>query len=156
AAFPAADPVIIADINSNGLVQSSDTALLNNSLNGSVVTQIPAYAGPPSNLSSGADPMLSIPTTLPVSGSTVSVPVNIDDPYPEGSTGLTQAQLALTYDPTVFQVAAGDIQLGSVPASGTGWALQATVDAGTGHIGITLFSATPIQTSAGGSLVTIA
>src|SRR5262249_6300793 len=98
----------------------------------------------------------SVPTHLQASpGSTVTVPVAIDDPHPVGSTGLTQAQLALTYDPTVFSVAAADIHLGAGPAAGSGWALQVIVDATTGQIAITLFSVTPIRTPAAGSLVTI-
>ena len=32
---------------------------------------------------------------------TLTVSVNIDDPRPAGSTGMTQALLGLTYDPTV-------------------------------------------------------
>src|SRR5262249_10148901 len=83
------------------------------------------------------------------------VPVNIDDPHPAGSTGLMQAVLALRYDPTVFRVSVADIHLGIVPNSGTGWTLQVWVDAATGQIGIILFSATPIGTAVGGSLVPI-
>src|SRR5262249_5490910 len=86
---------------------------------------------------------------------TVTVPVNIDDPHPAGSTGLTQAILALRYDPTVFSVSAADIHLGTVPDAGTGWTLQARVDAATGEIGLVLFSLTPIDRRTSGSLVTI-
>ena len=74
---------------------------------------------------------------------------------PAGSTGMTQALLALTYDPRVFSVSVADIRLGTVPLSGSGWVLQARVDQATGQIGIILFSATPIASSVGGSLVTI-
>ncbi len=156
AAFPILDPVILADLNGNGLVQSNDGGLLNNYLGGATVAQIPNYPGAPSNNPSGPDPTLSIPTNLSASpGGTVTVPVNIDDPHPKGSTGMTQALLALTYDPTVFTVTAADIHLGTVPAAGSGWVLQTRVDATTGQIAIILFSATPIASSAGGSLVTI-
>jgi hypothetical protein len=86
---------------------------------------------------------------------TVVVPVNIDDPHPEGSTGLTQAVLALTYDPTILTVSAADVSLGTVPSAGGGWVLKTVVDATTGQIGIILFSATPISSSTGGSLVNI-
>jgi hypothetical protein len=85
----------------------------------------------------------------------VTVPVNIDDPAPAGSTGMMEASLALSYDPAVFSVSSSDIQLGSVPASGSGWMLQSTVDAATGQIGVTIWSGTPITSSAAGSLVTI-
>ena len=58
---------------------------------------------------------LSIPTNLlGAPGSTVVVPVNIDNPNPGGSGGLTAATLAIDYDPTVFTVGALDVQLGTV------------------------------------------
>jgi hypothetical protein len=97
-----------------------------------------------------------MPSALQVgSDGTVTVPVNIDDPAPAGSTGMMEATLALSYDPAVFSVSSSDIQLGSVPASGSGWMLQSTVDAATGQIGVTIWSGTPITSSAAGSLVTI-
>jgi hypothetical protein len=88
-------------------------------------------------------------------GSTVVVPVSIDTARPEGSNGMTNAVLALKYDPQVFDIAADDIQLGSLPSAGSGWQLRTAINAQTGEIGIDLFSVTPIQTTAGGSLVTI-
>ena len=86
-------------------------------------------------------------------GGTVVVPVNIDTARPVGSTGATEAILALRYNPRVFTVSAADVQLGSLTG---GWQLTTVVNAQTGEIGIDLFSSTPIQTTAGGSLVTIA
>ena len=79
---------------------------------------------PPTGLTftaTGPDPhALSIPATLPaVAGGTVTVPVNLDDPRPVGSTGMTEAMLALVYDPKVLSVSAADINLGSIPLSGT-------------------------------------
>src|SRR5262249_44938038 len=125
AAFPVLDPVIVGDINGDGRVTATDGGLLNNYLAGNPVVQVPPYPGPPSNNPSGPDPALSIPTDLQVGlGGTVTVPVNIDDPHPAGSTGLTQAILALRYDPAVFWVSAADIHLGTVLAAGTGWTLQ--------------------------------
>jgi hypothetical protein len=53
----------------------------------------------------------------------------------------------------VFSVSAADVQLGSLTA---GWQLTAAVNAQTGEIGIDIFSTVPIQTTVGGSLVTIA
>ena len=43
---------------------------------------------------------------------------------PAGSTGLTEAHLALTYDPSVFTVSARDVHLGSVLAAGSGWSVR--------------------------------
>ncbi len=156
AAYPILDPAIVGDITGDGRITSADATALNLYLNGTASTLVPPYPGVPANIPAGPDPALSIPTDLRAGpGGTVTVPVNIDDPHPRGSTGMTQALLALTYDPAVFAVSAADIRLGSVPAAGTGWTLQTRVDAATGQIAIILFSVTPITSSAGGSLVTI-
>jgi hypothetical protein len=85
----------------------------------------------------------------------VSVAVSIDDAHPEGSTGLTEAHLALTYDPRVLSVSAADVHLGSVLAAGNGWSVVPTINPTTGQIAIALSSITPITSTIGGSLVTI-
>ena len=61
----------------------------------------------------------------------------------------------MTYDPAVFSVTAADVYLGTVPLSGSGWQVTAEVDPATGQIGIDLYSTTPIDSTLGGSLVTI-
>jgi hypothetical protein len=156
AAFPVLDPLIVGDLNGDGRIRAADATLLNLYLNGGAVSQIPTYPGAPSNNPAGPDPALSIPADLPVSaGGVIRVPVLIDDPRPEDSSGLTQALLALTYDPALLSVSAPDIHLGTVPASGIGWAVQSRIDSASGQMGIVLFSGTPISTSDGGSLVTI-
>jgi len=102
----------------------------------------------------GPDPSLSLPTTLAAAPGTASGwwPVNIDTAKPDGSTGATEAILALKYDPKVFTVSVSDVQVGSLSQ---GWHLTTLVNAQTGEIGIDVFSNTPIQTTDGGSLVTI-
>ena len=85
---------------------------------------------------------------------TVVVPVNIDDPRPAGSTGLVEADLALTYNPSLFTVSASDVHAGSVLAGGN-WSVVPTIDQATGQIGIALLGSTPISSATGGSLVTI-
>jgi Cohesin domain len=98
--------------------------------------------------------VLSLPTALQaLPGGTVVVPVNIDTAKPDASTGATEAILALRYDPQVFTVSSTDVQLGSLTG---GWQLTAEINAQTGEIGIDLWSTSPIQTTAAGSLVTIA
>jgi hypothetical protein len=105
----------------------------------------------------GPDPTLSIPTDLLAgSGNVVIVPVNLDTAMPTGSLGLTEANLALIYDSNVFSVASSDINLGTLPSSGSGWTLTSTINPVTGQIGINLYSTTPLTTTEGGSLVTIA
>ncbi len=155
-AFPIVDPVIIGDLSDNGLMDSGDATILNSVFTGGNPAQLPPYAGPASNNPSGPDPTVSIPTDLSAGlGGIVTVPVNIDDPVPGTNAGMTEATLALKYDPSVLSVSAADVSLGTVPASGTGWTLQVAVNQATGELGITLFSSTPITDPAGGSLVTI-
>ena len=84
------------------------------------------------------------------------ISITLDHPHPDGSTGLTQASLALTYDPAVLSVSPADITLGSIPAQGNGWQLVSVVDQTTGQIGIELYSQTPITAAQAGSLVDIA
>jgi hypothetical protein len=104
----------------------------------------------------GVDPSLSVPTDLTVTrGGTVVVPVYIDSAHPDGSTGMVEAVLALTYDPQVFTVSAADVELGSLPAAAGGWNIHTVVNAKTGEIAIDLYSTNPIQTTAAGSLVNI-
>ncbi len=152
-AFPLADPVIIADLNNDGLVDASDVTLLNSVLAGTSRPQIPTI---PTNVpitAYGPDPALSLPTNLPATpGAKVIVPVNIDTAHPFGSTGAVEAILALQYNPQVLTVSPADVQLGSLTA---GWQLTTMVNPQTGEIGIDIFSTSPIQTTAGGSLVTI-
>ena len=80
------------------------------------------------------------------------MPVDIDTGHPDGSTGATEAILALRFDPQVFDVSAADVQLGSLTG---GWQMTAVVNAQTGEIGIDLWSTSAIQTTAGGSMVLI-
>jgi hypothetical protein len=102
----------------------------------------------------GADPTLSLVGAINANG-IVSVAVMLDDPHPVGSTGMTEAHLALTYDPSVLSVSAADITLGSIP--GAGWRITSEVNAATGTIGINLFNleGTPITATQAGSLVNI-
>jgi hypothetical protein len=104
----------------------------------------------------GPDPTLSIDGgQWTADGSELVVPVNIDTARPQGSTGMTDAILALRFDPSAFTVSAADIQLGTVPGTGSGWQLKADVNEQTGMIGAELYSNTSIQSFAGGGLVTV-
>jgi hypothetical protein len=83
------------------------------------------------------------------------VPVLLDNPRPEGSTGMTEAVLAISYDPSVLSVASSDITLGSIPGLGTEWRMESVVDQAAGRIAITLYSTTAITEAQAGSLVYI-
>ncbi|HYV38009.1 MAG TPA: cohesin domain-containing protein, partial [Gemmataceae bacterium] len=156
AAYRLADPAIVGDLNGNSFTDSSDVTLINRTLAGITVGQLPPIPTGLTIVPTGPDPTLSLPTDLQAApGETVVVPVHLDTARPEGSTGLMEAILALRYDPTVFTVSAQDVHLGTLPTSGGGWKLQAVVNAQTGEIGIDLFSPTPIVSASGGSLVTL-
>ncbi|HYV37279.1 MAG TPA: cohesin domain-containing protein, partial [Gemmataceae bacterium] len=156
AAYRLADPAIVGDLNGNSFTDSSDVTLINRTLAGITVGQLPPIPTGLTIVPTGPDPTLSLPTDLQAApGETVVVPVHLDTARPEGSTGLMEAILALRYDPKVFTVSAQDVHLGTLPTSGGGWKLQAVVNAQTGEIGIDLFSPTPIVNASGGSLVTL-
>ncbi len=157
AAFGLLDPAIIGDLTTDGFVNSTDVTLVNRWLAGFVQSQFPPIPTGLTITPTGPDPILSLPTNLDVvGGATVIVPVNIDTAMPAGSTGMNEAVLALQFNPQVFTVSAADVQLGTLSGAGSGWQLQTVVNAVTGQIGIDLYSLTPIQTTAAGSLVTIA
>jgi autotransporter-associated beta strand protein len=158
AAWPLVDPVVLADLAGEGVVTATDA---------SQVAQVAVHRPGLPNItpvppgaqvapSTAPDPLLSLPTGKRVStNGTVSVPVNLDEARPVGSTGLTEATLALRFDPSVFTVSSGDIHLGSIPQGGNGWTLTSSVNDVTGQIGITLYSLTPIASNVAGSLVMI-
>src|SRR5262249_26579009 len=144
AAYQTLDPIIVEGVDGNTSVTTGDVNLVNRVAAGlTTAPQIPTVPGL-TITSTGPDPSLSIPADVQVlPDGTLRVPVDIDDPRPAGSSGLTEATLALTYDPRTYSASAADVQLGSVPLSGNGWRVTAQVNAATGQIGIELFSTTP-------------
>ena len=171
AAFRLADPVLIGDLTTAGNVGAGAVTLMNSFLSGTPRPQIPTVPTGLTIPQNGVDPALSIPTNLQATaGGTVVVPVQIDSGRPTGSTGVTEAILAVQYNPAEFTVSALDVQLGNLPLTpaplpasgerggieGSGWQLEVAINSQTGQIGIDLFSTTPMQTTAGGTLVTIA
>jgi hypothetical protein len=159
AAYPLVDPVIIADTDGSGFIPADSAFQANEASVGLPTANLsvpPIPAGVTFQvIGNNVDPALSVPAHLQVSAAgSVTVPVNIDDGHPAGSSGLIKAQLALTYDPRVFTVSAADVHLGSLLA-GSGWSIVSIIDPTTGQIAIALSGTTPITSSAGGSLVTI-
>ncbi len=161
-AFTLLDPAIIGDVSGDNAVTSNSTSLFSNYLLALPVAKIPALPNPPiadTLISSpaAADPVLSLPALVQAtSDAVVNVPVLLDQPHPQGSTGLVEAELTLKYDPTVLSVNAADITFGTIPSQGTGWQLSAQVNTATGQITIQLYSQTPIASDEAGSLVNIA
>jgi hypothetical protein len=159
-AYPLVDPVIIGDTDGSGFIPADAALQTNEAGVGFTTANLP---NPPipvgvhfQAVANNVDPTLSLPNDLqPGPDGTLTVPVNIDDPHPEGSTGLIEAHLALVYDPHQFSVSAADIRLGSVLAAGSGWSVTPTINAVTGEIAIALSSTAPITSMLGGSLVII-
>jgi fibronectin type 3 domain-containing protein len=157
AAYRLVDPVLIADIAGEGSVTANDASQVAQT---AVHRTVPNLQPIPTTAqvlpTSAPDPTLSLPASLTAGpAGIVTVPVNLDDARPAGSTGLTEATLALRFDPRQFTVSATDIRLGTLPLAGNGWTLTSSVDSVTGQVGITLYSLTPLTMSAGGSLVII-
>jgi hypothetical protein len=152
-AYRLLDPAIVGDI---ALDYSVDAGAVSDLSAFTVHLPTPAIPAIPTGLTitpSGPDPTLSL-AGLHASGGIATVSVQLDNPHPVGSTGMTEAVLALTYDPRVLSVSSSDISLGSIPS--LGWQLSSVVDAATGQIGIDLFSTTAITATQAGSLVNIA
>jgi hypothetical protein len=156
AAYRLVDPAIVGDIAGDASIDAtavSDLAAYTSNLH---PLQIPA---PPAGLTitpGGPDPTLSLAAVGRIGNpSYVTVPVQLDNPHPQGSTGMTEAILALTYDPKVLTVSAADITLGSIPGLGSGWTLVSVVDPVMGRIGIDLYSMTAVTATQAGSLVNI-
>ncbi len=176
-AFRLTDPVIVGDVANDLSLDAGDVTTLNLfelRLNPpqiptpptALATNDPNYLNPNNFISpNAADPTLNLVSgeASVVSGennspltTNLSLSVMIDHPHPTGSTGMTEATLALTYDSTVLSVSPADITLGSIPSQGAGWQLTSVVDAATGQIGIEIYSLTPITATEAGSLVNIA
>jgi hypothetical protein len=158
-AYPLVDPIIVADTDGSGFIPADAALQANNAGTGLPSATLATPPIPPGvvfvPIGNNVDPSISIPSVLHAAADgTVSVPVNIDDAHPAGSTGLIAGHLALTYDPAAFTVSAADIHPGSLLASGD-WTIVPIIDQTTGQIGITLSGSTPITTSASGSLVVI-
>jgi hypothetical protein len=158
-AFPLVDPVIVADTDGSGFLAADVALQVNEAGVGVATANLPSPPIPAGvsfqPIANNVDPSLTLASDPRANDGTMTVVVNIDDAHPAGSTGLTEAHLALTYDPRAFTVSAADVHLGSMLAEGSGWSIVPTIDQTTGQIAIALSSATPISSSAGGSLVTI-
>jgi hypothetical protein len=160
AAYPLVDPVIVADTDGSGFIPADAALQVNEAGVGFPTSNLASPPIPPGvvfqSVANNVDPTLSIPADLHVGADgTLTVPVNLDDTHPDGSTGLLRAQLAVIYDPRFFTVSAADVHLGSLLAAGSGWTAEATINATTGEIAISLASDTPLTSTLPGSLITI-
>ena len=125
-------------------VTAADT--LNSSIAGSAVIVVnPILLSIPSNLSGGR-------------GSIVTVPIIAADllDAANGNSGLSAGTFVVVYNPNLFTVSAGDVQLGSLPSPSTGWNVTTnTPTPGLLIIALQNNGAGVITTTGGGSLVTM-
>jgi Cohesin domain len=157
--FSLLDPVIVGDVANDLQVDAGDVSTVDSYQALLAPPQIPVPPGL-SGIASplGADPILSLGEPGGVSprvNTPATISILLDDPHPTGSSGLTSATIALTYDPAVLSVNPNDIALGSIPAEGTGWQISSVIDAVKGQIVIQMYSSTPIAAAQPGSLATI-
>src|SRR5207237_8752167 len=144
-AYLLTDPAVIGDVANDISIDGGDVAYLKSFILSLPRTKIPK---PPTGVGtivspSAVDPIISLTGGFQVSNSVVAVPVMLDHPRPDGSSGLTSAILGLTYDPSVLSVSASDIALGSIPGLGSGWHLVPHIDQATGQIAIEMFGESP-------------
>jgi hypothetical protein len=161
-AYPLVDPVIVGDTDGSGFIPADAALQINEAGVGFATATLPNPPIPGSvvfqAIPNNVDPTLSLEVSdqrSEVSSPRImAVAVNIDDAHPEGSTGLIEGHLALTYDPSRYTVSAADVHPGSVLAGGN-WTILPSIDQATGELAVALSSNTPIRAAIGGSLVTI-
>ena len=147
AAYPLADPVLVADITGNGAVSSLDATRVLQEVVGLDRPEIPPLPGIPIT-PAGADPYVHIATDLTgAPGSMITVPVLIDD-----AVDLEAADLRLSYDATLLEVVA--VRAGSVTTGATIITNPTPASNATGTLTVGLALTTP-RPAGGGSLLEI-
>jgi hypothetical protein len=125
ASFRNTDPVLLADLNGNGMVDPADaTAAAQWAVDAITPTSspiaIPDITGTPGDANSGADPRLYLPTINALPGQTVTVALRMDAIE---NVNLTSADLGVLFDASRFQLS--NVRLSS---SLSGFALAPNVD----------------------------
>jgi hypothetical protein len=154
-AYGLVDPGMIGDIGSDGAIDAAAISSLAGFLARIATPALPALPGGLTITPGGPDPTLSLAAGRSSAGM-VNVSVLLDHPRPDGSTGMTEAILGLTYDPSVLSLSAADITLGTISGLGSGWRMESVIDQVTGQIAIDLYSTAAITATQAGSLVNIA
>jgi hypothetical protein len=133
------DPAVIGDVSGNAQFNSADATLLLREISGSDRPEIPPIPAGTTPLEfSGADPLVSLPSTLSArAGERFTVPVNLDT-----AAGLESVQLRLTWDAAALQLL--DVQRGSL-TGGFQWFIQKS------EPGQLVIDASALQALTGGS-----
>ena len=150
AAWPLLDPVVLADVEGNGVVNATNAMYISRYAIGLPDAQVPALPSVVTPVMSGPDPQLSVVSCqLSDAGSVVQVPVMLNH-----SDGLTAVDLAIAYDTSRLTVSAADVQRGSL--TGTFDSFTVSVDAAAGIIRIEGYrSAGPLDGLGSGSVALI-
>src|SRR5262249_37078728 len=123
-AYTLLDPAIIGDVAGDISVDSGDGSTLAAYVSQLPTPQIPAIPTGLTITPTGPDPTLSLRgagrgardeqsgnSLVSQLSPLISFSVLLDDPRPAGSAGMTEAVLALTYDPSLLSISAADVTL---------------------------------------------
>ncbi|MEZ6193478.1 MAG: hypothetical protein R3C45_19580, partial [Phycisphaerales bacterium] len=150
-AFDKTDPVILANSTGTGTLNGLDASYVAQksvALPRPEIPDLPAIA--PAGVP-GEDPVLTVDSgVIATIGSTVSVPVNIDD-----ADGLLGFNLDLSYDTTVLDLTNGDVTLGGLLTTAGGWTVVPNVNDVTGEVKLAFFRAGNPMPAGGGEVVTL-
>jgi hypothetical protein len=147
------DPVIVADVNSNGVVDGLDAAwVAMKSLLPSSRPEIPNLPPPPVAVFSGVDPTFAMPTDVPASpGGSALTSLSVTD----SAAGLIGFNINVDYSTSLLDIDGGDpfgsddITMGSLFTSAGGWSMLVLAQDGLGHIGLSFYRTEPMTGGTG-------
>jgi Cohesin domain len=143
-AAPLVDPVVYSDIVGTGAISPVDALDVLIRAGGGTVAQLPAVPSTFTPLPGGPDPALQVGSASGDAGSTVLVPVTLDQ-----GQGLDGVHLALSYDTSRLELAA--VQLGSLTQ---GFTLSVNPNAQAGTVAVDE-TGSPVQGQGGGSVAVL-
>lgn len=132
AAYQLLDPRIIADITGNAAVSALDASRILQLGVGFSVPNVPPLPTGVTVTVTGPDPRLWIPTNISARpGESLRIPVNVDSVVDLTGNGLSSVDLALSLDPSSFEIVSVD--RGDLTAD-TSWLLTSRIDDETGVV----------------------
>ncbi len=150
-AYPLVDPVLIADVTQNGIIDGLDASWLSRKgLSPALQPEIPNLPAGSLALFAGADPTLSLDRQVPANrGSTVQVPLRITD----SASGLWGVDATVAYESGKLDMLSGlnrsDVQLAGMFATEAGWTIDSYTDDATGLARLSIYRSTPSDSTQG-------
>ncbi len=141
--YPNADPVLVADVNGNGVLDIEDASLLISASLGQLVPSLPSRPSVTPPITSGLDPLLEVGRVTAISGETVRVPLSLTN-TDVVTVGVETIQEVIEYDPT--QVSIAGLSAGSL---GEEYGLLWHADASSGLLFVVGSRAIPLELSPG-------